>query len=296
MGNNSKTSDGSYCTENDYLLEAGTWLTLGKKEQQFYVPVTMKNGEYQIRFRTVAVNCFNDETEQYHANSNPSCYVAADVMKVEVRSYLRDFGITSVNDPLAAEQLENGCQALTLKKGYGFSFALLTQGEFYGEDAKILITPRFFWESEEGAIRQEIKLYRLEGFPGNVSKECYAWEGEPVLLKHENHEMILQRFEGNGMIPADVLCVAKDFPLEEYAKQTTFTGREDFFLREGYLIVRFDIVVKSNEGVNYVFDKWHSTKLAEDAKQQGWNYVSGDIIRYDLSKSITDDYEIGGSE
>ena len=296
VGNNSKTSDGRCCPENDYFLEAGTWLTLGKKEQQFYVPVTMKNGEYQIRFRTVAVNCFNDETEQYHANSNPSCYVAADVMNVEVRSYLRDFGITSVNDPLAAEQLEKGCQALTLKKGYGFSFALLAQGEFYGEDAKILITPRFFWEPEDGAIRQEIKLYRLEGFPGNVSKECYAWEGEPVLLKHENHEMILQRFEGNGMIPEDVLCVAKDFPLEEYAKQTTFTGREDFFLREGYLIVRFDIVVKSNEGVTYVFDKWDSTKTAEDAKQQGWNYVSGDIIRYDLSKSITDDYEIGGSE
>ena len=98
------------------------------------------------------------------------------------------------------------------------------------------------------------------------------------------------------MVPADVLCVAKDFPLEEYDKKNTFTGREDFFLREGYLIIHFDIVVQSNGGVLYSFYDWENTELAKDAKQQGWNYVPGDIIRYDLSKSIDEDYEIGGSE
>jgi len=108
--------------------------------------------------------------------------------------------------------------------------------------------------------------------------------------------VILQQFIGNGFVPADILCVAKEFPLEEYAKKNTFTGREEFFLRDGYLMIHFDIFVYSNEGETYVFDKWQDTELYTDAKREGWNYIPGDVIRYDLSKSITDDYEIGGSE
>jgi len=303
VGNDSKISDGCCSPEGDYLLQAGIWLTLGLEEQSFYVPVTMKNGKYQIKFRSVAVNCPRDENgqyifgeEEYLVNLSPSCYVAADAINVEVRSYLRDFRITFVNDPLAAEQLEKGCQALTLKKGYGFFFELLSQGEFYGKNAEISIVPSYFFESEDGAERKEVKLFRLEKLPENGGKNCYAWEGEPILLNHENYEVIKQRFCGNGMVPENVLCVEKNYPLEEYAGQTTFTGKEDFFLQNGFLIIRFDIIVKSNEGVPYVFNAWENTMLAEHAKQQGWNFIPGDVIRYDLTKCISDDYEIGGSE
>ena len=184
------------------------------------------------------------------------------MINVEVRSYLRDFNITSVNATVAAEQLKNGCQALTLKKGYGFSYELLTQGEFYGENAKIHLVPSYFWESEDGLIRQEVKLYHLGEFPRDAGKECYAWEGEPILLNYDNYKVILQRFKGDGLVPADILCVAKDFSLEEYAKQNTFTGKEDFFLQTGYLIIHFDITVESNDGAFYVFDTWENTKLA----------------------------------
>lgn len=303
VGDDSKQADGSYSTDGDYLLPAGEWLTLGQEEQRFYVPVTMKNGKYQIRFRSVAVNCPRDNNGQYlygeeehRVNISPSCYVAADAINVEVRSYLRDFRITSVNDPLAAEQMEKGGQALTLKKGYGFFFELLSQGEFYGKNAEISIVPSYFWESEEGLERKEVKLFRLEIFPETGEKICYSWEGEPILLNHENYEVIKQKFQGSGMVPENLLCVEKDFPLEEYARKTTFTGKEDFFLQNGYLIIRFDIVVKSNDGVPYVFNAWENTMLAEHAKQQGWNFIPGDVIRYDLAKCISDDYEIGGSE
>lgn len=303
VGNDSKQSDGSVIPDGDFLLTEGTWFTVGTRKQQFYVPVTMKNGKYQIKFRSVAANCPKDNTgqfvfgeEEYHANISPSCYVAADVIEVEVRSYLRDFKITSANDPLAAEQLENGCQALTLKKGYGFSFELLTQGEFYGDGAAINIVPSFFWESEDGTNRREVKLYHTGKLPKDISKLCYAWKEEPILRRHENYDVILQRFLGTGFIPADILCVAKEFPLEEYAKKNTFSGREDFFFRTGYLIIHFDISVKSNEGVVYNYNKWQETKLFEDATKGGWGYIPGDIIRYDLSKSIAEDYEIGGSE
>lgn len=289
--------------EGDYILAAGTWFTIGRSGQQFYVPVTMKNGEYQIKCRSIAVNCPRDVAGEYiiseegqQANLSPDCYVAADVINLEIKSYLRDFNITSVNATTTAKQLKAGCQALILKKGYGFSFELLTQGEFYGENANINIVPTYFWESADGLVRKEVKLYHLGDFLQDAGRECTAWEGEPLLLNHENFDVIVQQFKGEAMVPADILCVDKDFPLEEYATINTFTGKEEFFLREGYLIIHFDITVQSNEGVPYVFERWDDTEPAKDAKEQGWNYIPGDIIRYDLSKSIADDYEIGGSE
>ena len=57
VGNDSYHADGSYDTAGDYFIEAGTWLTMGKSEVVFYVPVTQENGEFRINFRTIAVNC-----------------------------------------------------------------------------------------------------------------------------------------------------------------------------------------------------------------------------------------------
>ena len=36
--------------------------------------------------------------------------------------------------------------------------------------------------------------------------------------------------------------------------------------------------------------------LAEDALAEGWRYIPGDVIRYDLSKNAGMDYEVGGVE
>jgi len=304
VGNDSKKADGSTVTEGDYLLAAETWLTVGKTEQQFYIPVTMKNGEYNVEFRTIAVNCPKDENGNYvtehvtqeKANLQETFYVAADSIRMEVKSCLRDFQIESTSDPSAAKQLAEGRQALVLKKGYDFSFVLYTQGEFFSDSAEIVMEPKFFWEDTDGTKRQEVELYRNGKVPAKIEKECYACTTEPLLYSWENHEVILQQFRGNGLVSAEVLCVKKDFPLEEYAKKNTLTGREEFLMNEGYLIVSLDIKVKSNQGVWYTFDSWERTKVAKDAETSGWKYVPGDVIRYDLSKSIIEDYEIGGSE
>ena len=37
-------------------------------------------------------------------------------------------------------------------------------------------------------------------------------------------------------------------------------------------------------------------KLKKDALAAGWNYVPGDVIRYDLAESIEEDYERGNLE
>lgn len=337
MGNNSWKADRTYDTAGDYYLAAGEWLTISDKAQQFYVPVTMENGIYKLRFRTIAVNCPRTEKveflefglEQEGTNIMKSSFIAVDFLEIEIKSYLSDFRITGTYDKDAYRVLQTGCQALTLKKGYEFSFELLTQGEFYGEEAEIVITPSFFWQSEDASERMEAELFRTSDIPGKVWKECYAWE-EEVLKKQKNYEVIRQRFKGNGMIPSDVICVIADtkqgycegcgvmryvygsrtrcsncnnilcdimeFSLEQYAKIQTINGEEEFIKQSGFIVIQMEVKVKSNQQVLYEFTNWSDTKIAKDAITADWNYVKGDIIRYDLSKCIVDDYEVGGVE
>lgn len=327
----------AYDTSDDYYLEAGSWLTIGDSSQQFYVPVTMKNGKYSVKFRTVAVNCPMDEDgefsaigkEQSKVNINSENYIATDSLEIEVLSYLSGFDITGTNEKTASEKLQEGNKALTLKKGYGFSFELLSQGEFYGENAELSVVPRFFWEASDKSERLEVDLYRAGNAVNTFEKIYYAWE-EEILKRHENHEVIKQRFPGTGMIPADILCVIsdtkqgycegcdsvcyvyggesrcnvclqelsdmEDFSPEEYMLKQTITGKEPFFKQNGYLIINLEIRVKSNQNVWYKFTEWKNTELAKDALSSGWNYIPGDVIRYDLSRSIAEDYEIGAIE
>lgn len=306
MGSDSRNADGTYNTTGDCFFESGTWLTIGNEEKTFYVPVTQKNGTYQIEFRTIAVNLgrkeeYSDTMELYiqqYTNTNPEKYIASDAVELTIQSYLRDFLITGTDDSHAEKPRKQGKQALVLKKGYQYSFDLLSQGEFYGENTKLCITPSFFWVSEDETEREEVILYSETYQAEQKPRECYKWEGIPLLEQHQFHEVILQRFSGTGYLPEDVLCVPVSLhqKAEEYMKRETITGKENFFKQTGYLVIHFDIKLRSEEGVWYSFDHWENTGIYRDAVAAEWNYIPGDVIRYDLSKSISDDYEIGGIE
>jgi len=284
-GNNSRNADGTYDISGDLYLEAGMWFTTSV-EQWFYIPVTMKNGEYTIEFRSVAVNypevAENDVSEemmsQEKVNINPGNYIATDQINLEIKSYLSDFSYTETDDPAATKNLSEGKSNLILKKGYNFSYCLQTQGAFYGEQVEFLIQPRFYWEKEAGAAWQEVKLYRLEEFLYNEKRTCYPWE-EPVLLHHDNYDVIRQSFTGSGRIPTDVLCVDVSFDIEEYCKWETLSGEEDFLKKAGFLVIQFDIKVRSNNQCWYI-----------------WEDTAATTIRYDLSASVSDDFEVGGAE
>ena len=337
-GNDTLRPDGTWDTTGDDCVKAGTWLTIGTREQRFYVPVTQKNGTYEVKVRTVAVNCPKDTDGEYQiaewiphgVNTDANDYMAEDSLVLVVKSYLKDFLIRSSTDPEAQAKLSAGTQAVTLKKGYTFTYELLSQGEFYGDCSEIKIIPEYVWVSPDETKRVPVLLYKGKEIPEQEDKICYAWEKEPILEGLEHWEVILQAWSGIGMVPTEVLCVAADtkqgycatcqrisyvvgtdieckkchamlralhpFSLKEYSAQQTLTGKEDFFLQSGFLVIRFEILVKSEENVWYRFSDWESTELARDAETLGWNYVPGDVIRYDLGKSIVEDYEIGGSE
>lgn len=309
VNNNTKQKDGTYETSDDFCVKAGEWLTMDKRCQTFYIPVTQTNGTYQIQFQTIAVNCPKEGTEyrtesvtQMRANQEQSNYVAEDVLEIVIKSYIKDFKITATDDPYARKKWKEGKQALTLKAGYEFSYEIVSQGEFYGENTEWLITPEFFWVSEDGSRRLEAELYTRGYDSEKEQRECFAWEGIHFLENQEHYDVILQRFYGTGRIPQNILCVPKNmkekygFSLEEYLEEHTITGREEFFLHTGYLMIHLDIKIKSEEGRWYLFNQWENTELYKDAVSDGWFFLPGDIIRYDLSSGVADDYEIGGLE
>ncbi len=272
--------------ENERVA-AGNWITMEEQNRTFQVPITQKNGTYQVELRTIAVNCPRNadgsyqtlSLEQEKANTDASRYIATDSMKLDIRSCLWNFEITGTNDPAAERNLDAGSQALVLKTGYEFSYELQTRGEFYGENTEWSITPKFYWVSKDESERKEVELYGGEYSTKKESRECYALKDSPLLEQQENSKMILQTFSGSGCIPVDVCCISADGKTED-----------------GYLVVSFDIKVKSEEGVWYTFEHWESTELYKAAVAAGWNYAPGDVVRYDLSKSVADDYEIGGVE
>lgn len=277
----------SYDASGDYLLKAGTWMTIGKQDVTVYVPSSMTSGRYPVHFRTIAVNCPKTEEsgyivsgmEQKSVNINPEKYVATDGIVVTINNSLQDFKITDTDDPLAKKVLLSGCQALTLKKGYPFFFDFLAQAEQENDAAQISIVPEFYWISSDGNRREKAVLYQ-KGVSLN-EEVCYSLKSLRPELVEENGKM-RWRWSGRGYIPADVQC------------KTIVDGETK---KDGYLVIAFGVFWKSENGEWYTFMNWKNTELAADAEKAGWNYYQfGDVIRYDLSKSISSDYEVGGLE
>lgn len=348
--------------EDDLFIVSGTWITLGKEKLWFYMPITQRNGDYTIECRSIAVNCPKNEFGDYivegkteqNVNLNNTNYVATDTLELKIQSHIEDFEIIDTNDPEALQKLQQGMQALELKKGYAFSYHLLTKGMFYNEVAQVQITPSYYWVSEDEKEREEVLLYDSVGmdvleqisfpleaknFPTKYCQQCgIIAKGEEVLSCGHNsskeftkwQEKVAQEWKGTFYLPSGVSCIAVDtiqgycsqcnqiryvsggkncckvcqmvltnqtpFDYNTYCFNQTQNGQEEFLKKDGYLVISFDIQVKSNQGDWYTFTEWEQTELAKDALEAGWRYVSGDVIRYDLSKSITEDYEVGGIE
>lgn len=285
VGANSRKEDGSYDLTGDYLLEAGTWLTIGKQDITVYVSSLQASGSYFANFRTIAVNCPKNADNTYAllkmeegANISPSCYVAADSIKITVNSTKQNFILTDTDDLLAKKLLLSGFQALTLKKGYSFSFDYLTLAEPDKDTVQLSITPELYWISSEEQTRKKAVLYQKEK---RLETETYCSLKFQQPEVTELDETMFFCWKGSGYLPANVCCV---------------TEEDGVIRKDGYLVINFKICWKSGTGEWYTFEQWENTKLAADAAVSGWNYVSGDVIRYDLSKSIFEDYEVGGLE
>lgn len=82
-------------------INPGKWISMGR-EKTFTLPVEVKEGLYDISYRTLADNIDapsngREKVEEY-ANLNRENYVATDSISVEVMGRLYDFNVTSIID------------------------------------------------------------------------------------------------------------------------------------------------------------------------------------------------------
>ncbi len=84
---------------NDVYYPAGTWFTLGRATQRFYLPLTVKEGIYAADFRTIAVNANGRLTKiQASANTDRENYVATDAVLIEVSGRVYGLNVYDITD------------------------------------------------------------------------------------------------------------------------------------------------------------------------------------------------------
>jgi hypothetical protein len=88
--------------EGDAWREKDTWIDLKSEQQEFYLPVGVAEGDYQVKYRTVAKNADavqnGEDLDGYLANLELSEYAASDELTVTVMGRMYDLAVTDIVD------------------------------------------------------------------------------------------------------------------------------------------------------------------------------------------------------
>lgn len=89
-----------YSSDRSTFYPKDTWITIptGQLDTEFFLPVWVDEGDYQVYFRTIAENAPSDFTTQPSANLDLAHHVATDIEPVEVIGRVYDFHITDIAD------------------------------------------------------------------------------------------------------------------------------------------------------------------------------------------------------
>lgn len=316
--------------ENDILLEKETWYTLGTEKQRFYVPLWVTEGEYKVRMRSVAVNGKGSEEktetgrnareENYTATAEKSVYITGrlyDLTVYDIRGtavWEEAYG-TGISYPVNALPLRAGIHpyyknAGGLTAGTSFSFLVKSIGSFYGEEAVLTILPEFVLLTEGG--RKEVDVYyEKETAQGVFLKK---WSGEENVLKQYEREVekgeevkeAVQYWNGEFSLP-DALYVAESgSDVLDYQKKYGLSFLEDFWVRNGALMLQFAVRVENGNGEVLYYGKlpenirndiWYQEsgrKTCTDSRKREYSVESGDVAVVYYGESAAEDYRIHG--
>lgn len=89
-----------YSRDKSTFYPKETWITIptAQLDTEFFLPVWVDEGDYQVYFRTIAENAPADFTTQPSANLDLTHHVATDIEPVEVIGRVYDFRITDIAD------------------------------------------------------------------------------------------------------------------------------------------------------------------------------------------------------
>jgi len=145
-----------------------------------------------------------------------------------------------------------------------------------------------------------------------LSKDQRTFIGEanslPAGVDEDSARKSVQKWYGEYYIPNDVYAAPAGFDVVEYGrKYNGLTGKESFWLKDGYIIVNFRMeTVKNGDFDNPVLSYWEAP-YCNMFEREGFKYektdyhgatfqlMDGDIIFYDTNKRSSEDYRTGGT-
>lgn len=246
----------------------------------------------------------SSEVSTYVPVRNTTLYA---IWESEGESQVLEFSITDTSDYVGKEKLREGIQALTLKTGHKFYYSFSVPENQWILPKQIRITPFYQWISNDEAERKECNVYyhALVGgkkvyflMAGDEKDTRNGMRQGSILLEEFQSEDGKRVWQGDFSLPTELFPVSADNLewFEEYKEEHVLTGQEEFFVKTGYLSIAFQVEYATESGEWVLYENWQQTKVYQDAVAAGWNCVPGDVMRYDLGKKSTEDYEIGGVE
>jgi hypothetical protein len=117
----------------------------------------------------------------------------------------------------------------------------------------------------------------------------------------------VQKWYGEYSLPNNAYVCKKDFDVVSSMGKAGFTGKEGFWIKNGYIIVNFEIeTIKNRDGKNPQLSYWNNPQC-NMWEIEGFNYTKkdgsgaefslkdGDVIFYYIDKKSSDDYSSGGT-
>ena len=130
----------------------------------------------------------------------------------------------------------------------------------------------------------------------------------PQGVDKDTSVMSKQKWYGEYYLPNYLFVTTPGFDVPNYGRtHYGLDGKEDFWLRDGYIIVNFTIeTVKDNNFEDPSLSYWGAERCnmftREGFKREKTDYyekefilTDGDIVFYDTDKRASDDYGIGGT-
>jgi hypothetical protein len=148
----------------------------------------------------------------------------------------------------------------------------------------------------------------LRTFVGN--KNSLPSNSLPTGISDEQLKQSIQKWYCEYYIPSEIHLVPKDFSITDYIKNNGAVDyKESFWLKNGYLVVNFDIetvqnnerhlsyINKENANAGYC-NMWKREGFQykkKDNKENEFDFIDGDFLLYDLNKSASKDYISSGT-